>query len=81
MNTGDNVMTELAITVDFDGKEIDIPTVIPTLTKKELDHLLSGGKPTKEIIDKAIKHAIQRRKQGKSPFIEEDENEIKRPIR
>jgi len=62
------ISTELSIGVTMDGKQIEIPSLVPTLTKKEIDFLLEGNKPSKEIIDKAIEHAKKRISQGKSPF-------------
>jgi hypothetical protein len=69
------VSTELSIGVEIDGKETEIPTLVPTLTKKEINHLLGGKKPTDVIVNKAIKHAKKRIAQGKSPFFEEGEKE------
>jgi hypothetical protein len=63
-----NVSTELSITVTVDGEEMLIPSLVPTLTQKEKDYLLSGKKPTKAIVDKAVAHAMKRKKEGKSPF-------------
>lgn len=48
----------------------EYPLVVPTLTKKELGHLVSGKGATEEIEAKAQKWADSRRKQGKSPFAE-----------
>ena len=62
------VSTEISIGVQFGGEEIEIPSLVPTLTSEEIQLLLEGGKPTKEIIDKAVKHAKERIAQGKSPF-------------
>ena len=62
------VSTELSIGVNLDGKEMEIPSIVPTSTKDELDYLLNGGQMTKEIADKAVEHAIKRMKEGKSPF-------------
>jgi predicted transcriptional regulator len=67
------VSTELSIGVTMDGKETEIPALVPTLTKKEIDSLLSGEKPSKTIIDKAVSHAKERIKQGKSPFAQAGE--------
>lgn len=64
------VSTELSIGVEFDGKEREIPALVPTLTKGEIDHLLSGGEPTEAIVDKAVAHAKGRLKAGKSVFAE-----------
>ncbi len=60
-----------------DGKEVLFPTLVPTLTKEEVDFLLSSDLEKTEIPDsiflKAFDHARGRIKQGKSPFIEIDE--------
>jgi len=66
------VSTELSIGVTLDSKETEIPTLVPTLTQKEVDYLLEGNKPTKEIVDKAVEHAKERMDQGLSPFAEND---------
>lgn len=63
-----SVSTELSVGVDFGAGETEIPLLVPTLTKDEINHLLSGKKETPQIMDKAVKHAIERLKQGKSPF-------------
>lgn len=62
------IATEISIGVNFDGKETQIPTLVPTLSQKEIDHLLSGKEPTKTIINKAIAHARKRIRDGESPF-------------
>ena len=70
------VSSEISIGVNFDGKEILIPLLIPTLTQDEVNKLLSVplGTPEtmknipREIIDKAVEHAKGRISQGLSPF-------------
>jgi len=62
------VSTELSIGVNFDGKETEIPSLVPTLSQKEIDYLLAGGKPTSAIVGKAVAHARTRMSAGKSPF-------------
>lgn len=37
-----NVSTELSIGVNIDGKEIEIPSLVPTLTQEEIDYLLGS---------------------------------------
>lgn len=64
------VSTELSIDVEMDGETREIPTLVPTLTKPEIDYLLGGGKPTPEIVDKAVKHAQKRISEGKSVYAE-----------
>ena len=63
--------TELSIGVNIDGNEMLIPSIVPTLTIQEVNHLMEGKHPTPEIMQKAAKHAQERMKQGLSPFREE----------
>jgi hypothetical protein len=63
-----SVSTEISIGVNIDGKEMDIPTLVPTLTKDEINSLLSGEEPSQQIIQKAVDHARQRLAAGKSVF-------------
>lgn len=67
MKSGD-VMTELTVGVNIDGKETNIPAIVPTLSKDEVAYLADGNKPTDAIIDKAVAHAKQRIAAGKSPY-------------
>ena len=67
------VATEIGVGVNFDGKEVEVPSLVPTLTRQEVDYLVGGGKPTPEIVKKAADHAVQRMKAGKSPFAQEGE--------
>lgn len=66
-------MTEYSIGVELDGKQVDIPTLVPTLSKKEINTILQTGKVTRTIEDKAVAHAIERMRQGKSPFFGPDD--------
>lgn len=63
-----DVSTELSIGVQIKGKEVEIPALVPTLSKEQIDHLLDGGEPTDSIVKKAIEHAKTRIDSGKSPF-------------
>ena len=63
----ENVMTEKSITVNINGKDTLIPSIVPTLTKQELEQLKSNKMP-KSVVDKAVAHARIRMKDGKSPF-------------
>ena len=67
------VSTELSIGVNIDGKETEIPSLVPTLTKQEINYLLEGNKPTSLIVQKAINHAKSRIAEGKSVFAESGE--------
>jgi hypothetical protein len=60
----DGVATEIS-TEDSSGS---YPLIVPTLTKKEVNHLLSGKRPTEEIYNKARMWADSRRKQGMNTF-------------
>lgn len=62
------IATEITVGVDFGVGETQIPTLVPGLTEDEKNHLLSGKKPTKQIIDKAVSHAEKRMSEGLSPF-------------
>ena len=62
--------SELSIGVNIDGNEVEIPSLVPTLSKDEIDHLLGGGAPTAEIVDKAVSHARMRMQQGLPVFAE-----------
>ena len=75
------VNAEISIGVEIDGKEMDIPTLVPTLTKKEINYLIDTPESeimTKDkklfdehILPKAIAHAKKRISQGKSPFADD----------
>jgi len=67
------ISSELSIGVNMDGKEIAIPSLVPTLNKDEINYLLKGGKPTPEIVRKAVMHARQRMSNGQSPFAQKGE--------
>lgn len=62
------VSTELSVGVEIDGRETEIPLLVPSLSKDEIDFLLGGGEPTEEIMSKAFEFAVGRIKGGKSPF-------------
>jgi hypothetical protein len=61
------IMTENSIGVNLNGRQQEIPTIIPTLNNEELRVVLSGGM-NDGIVDKSIKHAVQRMSKGLSPF-------------
>jgi hypothetical protein len=65
------VSTEISIGVNIDGKELEIPTLVPTLTRKEVNQLLSlkdNEKMPEAIVDKAVAFAKKRMAEGKSVF-------------
>jgi len=60
--------TELSFDFDADGRRILAPLLVPTLSRKDIDLLLSGGDPTPEIYKKAQEFALDRLKAGKPAF-------------
>jgi|TARA_R110000822_G_scaffold22788_1_gene70998 predicted RNA-binding protein with PUA domain len=68
-------VTEHSMGFGMNGKEVEIPMIVPSTTKEELDIILNGKKVTPAMIKKATDHAKQRMAQGKSPFknLEDDE--------
>jgi len=66
--------TEISVGVNIGGKEMDIPTLVPTLTEEEKNYLLNmpmTEHPTRAIIQKAVTHAKKRMSQGLSVFKED----------
>jgi hypothetical protein len=58
---GGKVATEFSIGVEFDGKETQIPTLVPTLTKDELNLMASDIIPNNKEIPEAIGYIRQNR--------------------
>lgn len=50
-----------------------MPLMIPSLTADELEYLLAGGKPTNQIIQKAVEFSRARAKKGMPYFATENE--------
>jgi hypothetical protein len=76
-NKRGETMTEYSIGVNIDGKEMDIPTLVPTLSPDEVQAVLSIGPndPLPEsIVQKAAAHAKQRIAAGKPVFAGPDES-------
>lgn len=75
------VSTELSMGIMIDNKETEVPLLVPTLTKKEVNLLLALDPKDKtffqkipeSIIKKAVDFANYRISQNKSPFASEDE--------
>jgi hypothetical protein len=73
---GGGVATEYSTqsqAVKVKGKQVDFPTIVPTLTKDEvsmmINDIIPNRKPIPEpIMQKAIAHAKERIASGKSPF-------------
>jgi hypothetical protein len=67
------VATEYTVGVNIGGKEIDIPTLVPGLTKEEVDvmvnYIIPNNKPIPEsVMQKAVEHAKQKMNKGESVF-------------
>jgi hypothetical protein len=75
------ISTEISVGVDLNGKETEIPLMVPGLTKSELDYLIKNDVAGEHfmknlpasIMDKAVEHAIMRLKNKLSPFAAHDE--------
>lgn len=67
-----DIATEYSVGVEINGKEIDIPTLVPTLTKQEVTEVLNAAKegrfPSEAVMKKAVEHAQKRLQEGQSPF-------------
>jgi hypothetical protein len=73
---GTGVMTEYSIGVPINGEEMDVPTLVPTLTPDEIRlilHLQEGEDMPRSIVHKAIDHAHQRLSEGKPIFATEED--------
>lgn len=76
LGTGD-VATEYTTQSDavkVDGKRIDFPTLVPTLTAQEVEQMkkiiVGKGNIPEPIMQKAIEHARKQLAAGKSVFVE-----------
>jgi len=73
-NRKEGASTEISAGFEIEGKEVEIPLLVPTLTPEEVTWLLSTpmndlmGKLPKSISLKAVEHAKKRLSEGKSPF-------------
>lgn len=84
---GGGIATEYSFgTTDVTGEEMDIPSLVPTLTQKEIkvmtDDIIPNRKPIpRDIARKAVVHAKKRLNEGKSVFAEvEMESEETEPV-
>jgi len=69
-------MTEFSIGVELDGQEVEIPSMVPTLTKTEIETLRTlpkGVKVPRVIQRKAADHARERIAAGLDPFYQDGE--------
>jgi hypothetical protein len=66
-----SISTELTIGVNINGKEMEIPSLVPTLSEKQKEWLLTHNNEDKtpdDIVKVATEHAKQRLKAGLSVF-------------
>lgn len=71
-----NISTEISVGVNLDGQEVEIPLLVPTLSKDELGAILSADEKSPDfmnklpptVMQKAVEHARQRLMKGLSPF-------------
>jgi hypothetical protein len=70
--------TEISGESTIDGKNVEYPLMVPSLTKEQLDYLLSGQEPSDDIYKNAEEYARQRISQGLSPFA--GNNELRYPV-
>lgn len=73
------VSSEISVGVEINGKETEIPTMVPTLTRDEVNTLLNlkldgGGNIPDSIVNKATDFAKQRIAAGKDPFASASES-------
>jgi len=67
------VATEYSVGVSINGKNVDIPTLVPTLSKDQIslmttDIIPNHKKVPQDIMKLAVDHAKQRISEGKSPY-------------
>ena len=67
-----NPMTEYTTGVEMNGKETDIPTLVPTLTREQVQQI-RNYQVDEGIQRKALAHALQRMKAGRSVYAEPGE--------
>jgi hypothetical protein len=69
---GGQVATEVSVGVNINGKDVEIPTLVPTLSAEQKAFIANGGDPRTrpDIIKAATEHASKRIAGGMSPFNE-----------
>tara|TARA_R100000781_G_scaffold84777_1_gene52214 strand:+ start:983 stop:1402 length:420 start_codon:yes stop_codon:yes gene_type:complete len=72
------IMSEFTVGVQIDGQEVNVPSMVPTLTPEEIEalrNMLPGEKIPDSIARKAKEHALMRMEQGKSIFYQDGEED------
>ena len=71
LGSGD-VATEYSIGQDINGKNVEMPSIVPTLTYDELEAIKKSASSNyaipQSVYEKALEHAKQRIASGRSPF-------------
>ena len=70
-----DTLSELSLDSVINGKQVQYPSVVPTLSADELKSILNKQQITDSIAAKALAHAKQRIAQGRSPFADEGDLE------
>lgn len=65
--------TEISTEENINGKPTLFPLITPNQGFKDLSNLLTGGKPTDQMYQQALLHAITRALTGRSTFAEDTE--------
>ena len=60
--------TEISTGGSFDGKETEYPLMTPNQGFKDLNNIITGGKPTNKMYDLAMQHALSRLLTGRNAF-------------
>lgn len=71
-----SVMTEVTMGYEIDGKEINLPLITKNSTKEDIEYLKNANLKGKDFLknapagleDRAIKHAMNRKKAGLSVY-------------
>lgn len=83
-------MTEYTVGMNVGGREMDVPTLVPTLSRSELEYLRTANLEDprmfetpqgQSIIDKAYRHAEGRVASGQSVFADRREHPVVRGMR
>lgn len=64
-----SVATEYSMEGDVGGRNMEFPSIVPTLSSAELQGVLSGN-ISDDVYRKALAHALMRVNSGQSPFME-----------
>jgi len=78
-NVNGGTMTEYSIGVEIDGEEVQMPSMVPTLSDDEIEtmrNMRDGDPIPQQIKTKAIDHYYQRIEEGKDPFYQDGEDDV-----